>query len=187
LAPGEELEISLGVADIDLGDDGINTIEGSLEYDNNIFEEVKTANITNLNGWAFTYNDEDSDLNGKFLGILLNSGVKTETSIAKVKMKVKENVKDQNTVIRIKNITTNDGKELIKDVDKEINVKIEKKQNNSNDNDKINSPVTSGNSNTNYKGDKLPKTGIDYISLSVAIIIMLGIGIISFIKYRKNR
>jgi len=52
-----------------------------------------------------------------------------DNAIQRIKMKVKENVKDQNTVIRIKNITTNDGKELIKDVDKEINVKIEKKQN----------------------------------------------------------
>lgn len=142
IAPGEELEIALDISNINLAGEGLNTIEGVLEYNHNVFEKVENSNFTSLNGWAFTYNDEDSNQNGKFLGILLSEGVKTNQTIAKIKLKAKTGINDQNATIKIKDIKSNDGENIVTEIDKEISIKIEKKQNSGN-------PSGQGNSNNN--------------------------------------
>lgn len=142
IAPGEELEIALDISNINFGDEGLNTIEGSLEYNQNIFEKVESSSFFSLNGWAFTLNSEDTDQNGKFLGILLGEGAKSNQTIAKIKLKAKAGINDQTTTIKIKDIQTNDGTNMIKEADKEISVKIEKKQN------------SNGGNNSNINGRK---------------------------------
>lgn len=48
LKPGEEVTISINVSDINIGTDGINVLEGKINYDRNIFEEIKRKRYTNL-------------------------------------------------------------------------------------------------------------------------------------------
>lgn len=136
VAPGEEIEITLAVSNIDLGENKMNTIEGIIDYDKDVFEEIKSSNITSLNNWSITYNDENTDLNGKFLGIVLNDGVKENQSIATVKFKIKPGIKSQTTQIIIKNIASNDGTNLVEEGDKIVEIKIvnpdDEKQNTNN-------------------------------------------------------
>ena len=49
--PGEEVTVTLSIYNIDMGNYGINTVETTIEYDKNIFEEVKDENIKSLNNW----------------------------------------------------------------------------------------------------------------------------------------
>ena len=64
---GNTVTISFSVNDIDVGDLGINVIEGNILYDSEVFEEITSKSIKGLNGWQISYNGEQ---NGKFLGIV---------------------------------------------------------------------------------------------------------------------
>lgn len=114
LKPGEEITITVGVSDINMGENGINTLEGKIEYDKELFEEIKSSSIQSLNNWSTTYNDESSNLNGKFLSVSLSAGIKENTQIFKVTLKAKQEIKNTtDTQISFKNITSNDGTNLV--------------------------------------------------------------------------
>lgn len=121
--PGETVELTIGVSSIDISG-GISTLEGILEYSHDIFEDVMQNDITPLNGWSTTYNDENSDSNGKFFSMYMGSTSATQ-DIFKVKLKVKTNIEPQSTNIIIKNISTNDGETLITNPNKTIPITIE--------------------------------------------------------------
>ena len=72
-----------------------------------------------------TYNDEAGAHQGNFLISNIVAGIKTEQKIGEIKLKVKKDVKEgTNTEIKIKNITSNDGGEIVKESDKSISIKI---------------------------------------------------------------
>ena len=72
-----------------------------------------------------TYNDEARAHQGNFLISNIVAGIKTEQKIGEIKLKVKKDVKEgTNTEIKIKNITSNDGGEIVKESDKRISIKI---------------------------------------------------------------
>lgn len=152
LKPEEEVTITVAVSDINMGENGINTLEGFIEYDKTIFEEIKSSSLQSLNNWTTTYNDESGDLNGKFLAVNLSSGVKENTQIFTVKFKVKKDIeKTTSTKINFKNLTSNDGTNLVnagtKVVELTVEVEEEKPQ-----------PPTTGNenkvdTNTNQMGN----------------------------------
>ena len=119
----DEITITFKVSDINMGNEGINTIEGILDYDKNIFEEVNSSAIENLNGWSMTYNDENTNMNGKFLAVKFN-GEKNDTDIFKIKLKIKSSIDElTETQIKFKGITSNDGVELVNIGDKIVTVK----------------------------------------------------------------
>lgn len=113
LKPEEEVTITVEVSDINMGENGINTLEGFIEYDKNIFEEIKSSSLQSLNNWTTTYNDENGKLNGKFLAVNLSVGVKENTQIFAVKLKVKKDIKKTSTKINFKDLTSNDGTNLV--------------------------------------------------------------------------
>lgn len=122
LKAGETVEITLTVSDIDVGDLGMNALEGYIEYDENIFEPVTQENVTGQNGWSITYNSD----NGKFLGVLLASGVNETTVVGTVKLKVKSGIQSTSTTVKFVNIATNDGVNLVEETDKTVNLTIGK-------------------------------------------------------------
>lgn len=122
---GEEITVTIGASDINMGENGINTLEGKINYDTNIFEAITSSSIQSLNNWTTTYNDESSTLNGKFLAVNLSSGTKENAQIFSVKFKVKETVtEEKNTKIEFKEITSNDGTNLVNVGDKAVTIKI---------------------------------------------------------------
>ena len=199
---GETVTLSLKLSDIDAGELGINTVEGKLSYDEKVFEKVSKSSFTELNNWRITYNDEEKESKGKFVGVLFQIGTKKNQEIGQIKLKVKENIDVSETTIKVTDIATNNGKDLIKDRDKEINLKIAKEdnegtENNSNDEYIINNIYTINNiykddsnndSNNNPNNSiigkiketaknidlsKLPETGTGRMIIYVIIIVLL--------------
>lgn len=201
LKAGEEVTVTLGVSDINMGENGINTIEGKITYDKDIFETITSSSITNLNNWSVTYNDTTNEKQEKFLAINLSNGVKENTQIFSVKFKVKENItQEKETKISFENITSNDGTNLVNAGTKTVTLKINQltDKNNTNSNN-VNENQTTNNNMTREKGSsstkktnnavekttatsKLPKTGkpvvIGLVAISLIIIAAL---------YIKNR
>lgn len=204
LKAGEEVTVTLGVSDINMGENGINTIEGKITYDKDIFETITSSSITNLNNWSVTYNDTTNEKQEKFLAINLSNGVKENTQIFSVKFKVKENItQEKETKISFENITSNDGTNLVNAGTKTVTLKINQLTDKNNTNSSnVNENQTTNNKNnnmtqekesnstkkTNNAGDKttatskLPKTGkpvvIGLVAISLIIIAAL---------YIKNR
>ena len=212
---GEQVTITIKVSDINMGATGINTLEGTIGYDKNIFEEVKSSNIQSLNNWTTTFNDENSTLNGKFLAVNLSSGTKETTEIFNITFKVKSEIeKSTKTQITFKDITSNDGTDLVNVGTKSVEITVDSgktnntnngnnqngnsqnsnNQNNNNQNNNANTGVTNTTNNKNNTAKKdnttstkiLPKTGLS-IAIIVALVIAIIAGIILAIKNKSMR
>ena len=170
IKPGEEIVITVGAESINMGDNGINAYEGTIEYDKSLFETVKTSNIEELNNWKTTYNDEGDKADGKFLSTHLSMGIKENTSIFNLRLKAKAEIKESvETEVKIKDITSNDGVDLVNIGTKTVKVKInvEKKE----------EPKTEENPNK-----ELPKTGATIVMPTLAGLTTLAIGTIWIIN-----
>lgn len=164
---GDEVTVEVKLSDIDMGEKGINVVEGQLEYDKNFLE---SQGFVGSNEWKITYNSEEGKLKGKFLIDKMEEGIKTEESIGKIKFRVKQNVKQGETQIKIKGIKSNDGQNLIEEEDKEVTLKIKKSA------DKVNQERENA------------KTG-DNILLIIGVVIaivMLNI-VISIVRKRHSK
>lgn len=196
LKPGDTVEINLNLSDIDAGDLGINTLEAVLEYDSDVFEEVTQSSLTSLNNWSLTYNSEDTENKGKFLAVIVTSGVKENQDIGKITLKVKNSAKTTDTTVRLKNVASNNGQTLIQETDKEITFKVTSTTNSGNSNTQ-NTPVTNtGNSSsgiivqnqsTGQSTGKLPQTGIQNYMIYIAIGVLLIVCAIGYVGYRKMK
>lgn len=211
LKAGEEVTVTIGVSDINMGTNGINTLEGKINYDTNIFEAITSSSIQSLNNWTTTYNDESSTLNGKFLAVNLSTGTKENTQIFSVKFKVKSDAKDaKDTKIEFKDITSNDGTNLVNVGDKSITLKINggasnntntsdsNKENNSENtqnsttkgnNSNIENKTTQNNATTVDKTTAktiIPKAGKS-IAIVAAIIILIAIIVVLGIKNKTMK
>ena len=181
LKPGEEVTITVKVSDINMGENGINTLEGKIKYDTNVFESVKSSDVQSLNNWSTTYNDETSSLNGKFLAVNLSAGTKDDTQILSVKFKVKDDIKETTTTqIDFEDITSNDGTDLVNAGTKSVSltVNVEEKQP-----EEPVKPITPP--NTEAPG-KLPQTGDTLTFVAIMLVVTL-ITICIAIRYRRMR
>lgn len=124
LKPGESFEFEINLSDIDMNENGINIVEGYIDYDNDVIEELK---IIDENGWSTLYNnDKSSNLYGKFLILKNESNIIENQNIAKVVVKIKDKVKEENSLITFKNITSNDGEKLINTQEKSVVLQFDK-------------------------------------------------------------
>lgn len=131
---GEIIIIDLNISDINAGKEGINVVEGILEYDDSVFESIK---IENSNEWNMTYNEEIGERKGKFLSAKIVEGVTQEEKIGQIQLKIKDNIGEIETEIKINKIKSNDGKELIDEGNRIIKIKIIKSNNQNKSNGSI--------------------------------------------------
>lgn len=120
--PGEEVIVDMVIDNIDAGQYGINVVETSLDYDKNVFD---TMEIVTNNNWNYDYNDDETS--SKFTKLLftnISSGVTEKQSIGNIKFKLKSDLKDMETEIILKQVTSNDGRELMELGDKPVKIKI---------------------------------------------------------------
>lgn len=176
LKPGEEVTVTLNVSDIDMGENGINVIEGTLSYDKNVFEEISKSDIKTLENWATTYNDENTSSNGKFISVNLSEGVQKDSSILSIKFKVKSDVTENaKTQIKFEEVTSNDGVDLISVGTKAVDLKVELEPKE----EPIEEPKNE------EKIDKLPQT-YDNIVLEIVFAIII-VSITSIVILKKKR
>ena len=204
LKPGQEVTITMAVSDINMGDNGINTVEGIINYDKTIFEELTTSSVQSLNNWTTTLNTENSQMNGKFLAANLSNGVKENMQIFSVKFKVKADATSSTeTTITYKDITSNDGTNLVSAGTKSVNIKINagtSTQNSTSGTSTTTQAQASSNlqsssaTSTNIVASKdktgaksiLPRTGKSAIGVSI-IGIVIAVSVLLWVKNRSMK
>lgn len=90
--PSTEFTVVIKVANLDVGANGINTLSGTLNYDEDVFETINDSSIDGENGWSCSYNAENKKL-------LLSKVpfVKREENVFRVTFKTKEDVEPGTT------------------------------------------------------------------------------------------
>lgn len=179
---GDKVTVSMRVSDIDTGNEGINVVEYTLEYDENVFESM---NYIKKNDWDIAYNnDKNSDRFGKTLLSKMVLGVSGEEEIGNIEFKLKDNLQDMETEIKLKAVTSNDSKELMNQGDRVIKLKILKKGNEDKPIDTQTSEPTQNNNEKNIN------TSDKTISITLAVILFvvgLNLVCIALVKSRKNK
>ena len=179
LKAGETVTISLKVDNINIqsGEKGIGAYEGNIEYDSNVFEDLK---MSGNDEW-----DKPLENNGKFTSVK-SDGICTSESqeIATITLKVKANAKSGNTVVNIKNFEASNGEKNISTEDKEIKFTIENDQSTVNQNNNVNNNQNNNNYNASIKNGKLPYAG-NSVKLIIGISIVAIIGVVVYIKYKR--
>ena len=104
---GETVTINIDVADIKIGENGLNSIVGFLQYDEILFE---TMEIESTENWNIELNqNQNHPLYGKFCIYTMNEGIKENQQIAEMTLKLKQNLKPQTTEIKFNDIVSSDG------------------------------------------------------------------------------
>ena len=106
---------------------GINVIEGFIQYDE---ESIESIELINENDWKTKYNsNKGEELYGKFLSIKEVDGITQKENFIKMKVKIKDEINNEKSYISLKELTSNDGENLVNIGNKEIEIKFEKDEN----------------------------------------------------------
>lgn len=137
-----------------------------------------------------TYNQEAGAHAGNFLVSNITAGIKTDQKIGEIKFKIREDVNPGTTAeIKFKDVTSNDGGNLVKESDKSVKIKIIGETTNTNIvqpiNNTNNTPVVNNTPVKNVnQNNSLPYTGAgDFIK--VAIVLVAITSIIGYIRYKQ--
>lgn len=123
---GNSIKIYLQLSDLQDYEDGINALSGKLVYNSEIFEN---ASVTGMNSWSAIYNNEEENENqGKFILITTAGNVTQEQEIAQIELKLKKNVEQEETEIKIEQIETSYHAETMAIEDKVIHLEIEENE-----------------------------------------------------------
>lgn len=124
LMANETLEVTFSLENFNEIKKGINAIKGTIEYDTNIFEEIVQSDFSCLNNWeSLKYNPQTKE----FIAIR-KVGTKIEENVLKITLKVKNNVEPTKTIVKIKEISTSEGKKDIFLKDSEVFLDIVREQ-----------------------------------------------------------
>lgn len=122
VTPGESVEIELSVTDIADIQEGINTIVGYLEYEEELFDSIEFIGDDN---WEVTYNNiESNSLYGKFAIVSIQNGIEEDSKVATLKVKLKGSLPNGETEILFNNLVSSDGYTSIKTEDKKVKLII---------------------------------------------------------------
>lgn len=135
---GETVILTLSVADISAGENGINSIVGFLDYNESLFETVEFQGINSgnqsdgntnnsvLNGWNIEVNRiKGHELYGKFCIYTLQEGVKENQDVVKITLKLKSDLAPQTTEVNFTNLVSSDGVYEIAEEDRTAVIIIE--------------------------------------------------------------
>ena len=119
---GDTVTIKLNVADIKVGENGLNNIIGSLNYDENLFDIMQ---IDGTNNWNIELNKRKShQLYGKFCMYTMSEGITENQNIAIMTLKLKKDLKPQTTEIKFSNLKSSDGNTSVEDENKSVKIII---------------------------------------------------------------
>lgn len=122
VSPGETVEIEISLEDITEITEGINTVVGYMQYEDNLFENIE---FVGEDKWEVTYNNKkNSDLYGKFAIITLQNGIESNTKIATLKLKLKGSLPNGETEIKFSKLASSDGFNSIDTEDKKVKLII---------------------------------------------------------------
>lgn len=183
---GETITIALNVSDINIqtGDKGIGSYQGKIEYDTNVFEELKMVGNDN---W-----DKPSENDGVFTSVNSNGlCVKESQELAKITLKVKSSAKIGSTTVKITGFKASNAITSIATENTSLDITVNSSSNLGNNNLGGNGSGSGTSSQTQQKPqttdtnakNKMPNTGISgNVMLIVGVISIIGI--YSYIRYK---
>ncbi len=210
VAESNEFMVTVKVSNLDVGQNGINSLSGYLKYDTSVFEVISNSSIEGLNGWNPIYNSE----NGK-ITLTKTAFVKNEEAVFQVTFKTKSGVSKKTGVISYTSILASNSEEEIfaTDISTIItigDVPVNTANTNSTTN-KLNTTIlplvpanntansvknvvnntvkntvknTSTYNTTNGTSENMPYTGTEDTVMYVMIVV-LALALIFYIKYQK--
>lgn len=120
----EEIVITLKLDEYQNIKNGINAYKATLEYDEDIFEEVLEKDFESKNNWEMLKYNKDT----KELVAIKKAGSTVPEEVAEVKLKAKEEIEPKTTEIKVKDIVTSDGKKDIEVEEAKVVVNVIKEQ-----------------------------------------------------------
>lgn len=103
-----EVVIKVKVANLNVGDNGINTFTGNINVDTEVFEPVTTENISAFNNWVSSYVQETGKIT-----LFKTTFVNSDEELFQIKLKTKENISKNSGTIKIENIIVSNGEDEI--------------------------------------------------------------------------
>lgn len=102
-----EVIVKVKVANLDFGDKGINAFSATLNYDEDVFEEVVEEDVTGLNNWTVTYTPDSGKMT-----LFKTNFVNSDEELLQIKLKTKSNVTKSSGTVSLKSISaSNDDDE----------------------------------------------------------------------------
>lgn len=117
---GEMVSVTVGLGDYSGIADGINAVRGTIEYDESVFQEISSENITTVNGWeSLQYNSD----NCRFTAVK-SAGATEAEDILTIRFMAKENISAGDTRIAVTNLEVSEGKEDLYPAESEVTVSV---------------------------------------------------------------
>lgn len=178
---GDNITVSLKLQDFEGVSKGINAYKAKIEYDKEIFETINISDFICKNNWTdLKYNPQNQEF------VAINKMGTTQEEVVEIKLKAKNNAKQGNTTITIKELEASDGKGdiLISQTNKTIEV-INLNQETNKKDEQVNDEQL--NNGTGQAEGGFPEAGIrNKNRLLLLIIIVLSFTAIYFYKKQKS-
>lgn len=157
---GTEFSVNFKIANLDMGENGVASVTGTLEYDKTVFEEITEGSVETVNEWGLKYEKDNK------LILFKNTFSKKDEEIFNVTFKTKKDVDNKDGVIKFKDISAGETDSSVDIEDVSITIHVgtpdENEENKTNTNNsaakltpsnKANNTAknTNTNSNTNTK------------------------------------
>lgn len=159
----QEIKVIVKLEDIDVKQ-GINAIQGKLEYDKNIFEKVTSTNLVTKNNWSIVYNEEEGQEEGKFIMITFSEGEKENQELLEITLKTKQNLESTKSEIKLTELGTSDSEKIINIDEQTIEVKVQ-----------------------GSKVAKVANKQLVIVAMVIAIIVLVVITILKVRKYKNQK
>ncbi len=196
VAEATEFTVTVKVSNLDVGDNGINSLTGTLKYNKEVFEEITDSSIEGLNGWNSSY-EKDT---GKIVSTK-QSFVKSEESVFNITLKTKSNITGKEGLIEFTDIKAQNSDSQIDATDISVTIHVGTESGNTanatntkntatilpvsnntaKNNTAKNNTTTSYINAANVLNDDIPETGVKD-TLAIAIFAVVVIAIIVFIR-----
>lgn len=212
VAEATEFTVTIKVSNLDVGQNGINSLNGYLKYDKDIFETISESSIEGLNSWTSKF-DEAS---GK-IELTKSTFVTSAQEVLQIAFKTKSGVSGKSGTISYANITASNSESDISATDISTSISVGTGEANANTNSvtnitSITANTATNNTNTNAvtnistntannatnntvssyvntmtnttSEDDMPKTGVDD-TLLVLIFVVIGVAMVFYLKIDK--
>lgn len=207
VAESTEFTISVKVSNLDVGQNGINSLSGYLKYDSSVFDAISDSSIEGLNSWSPTFNADSGKIT-----LTKTTFVKSEEAVFQVTFKTKSGVSGKTGTISYTNIVASNSETEIAASDISTTITIGTAANNSANAVANNAPTinvvtntnktTNTNTNTNKvvntqnatnnaissyvnnssSNEDIPYTGVED-TLVYVMLVVLALAIIFYVKF----
>lgn len=204
IAESTEFTVTVKVSNLDVGDNGINSLTGTLKYNKDVFEEITDSSVEGLNGWNSSF-EKDT---GKIVSTK-QSFVKSEESVFNITLKTKEKVTGKDGIVEFTDIKAQNSDTQIEAPNISVTIHVGTESgntantsntgnsatiipvsNNTAKNNTVNNTTNTNNTaksyinSANVLDDNIPETGVKD-TISFAILAVILVAIIVFIRIER--